>query len=394
MNSLVVDLVLIAFVALALVRGYQRGLIVSLLGLVGFLGGAIVGLAVGPDFVASLSPFPRLIALLVILLTLASLGQAITIAIARALRDRMLWRPLRVLDSTVGAAFTVIGTVLLLWVTAAVLRVSPFPSITNAVADSRVVAAVDTVVPDLARAAMSQARQVVNDGNFPNVFSALGPEPYFDADPPNQEVLSTPGIKRSSGSVARITGIAQACRKAVEGSGFVIADGMVMTNAHVVAGLDNPRVRINGSSNDGAGRVIYFDPEKDLAIIALKGITAPALKVTADVVRGDDSVVAGYPENGPFTLTAARIKGQITAIGWDIYGKQRVRRDVYAIASEVRPGNSGGPLMTADGRLIGVVFARSSTDSQTGYALTYKEINAALNGLGNNRSEVSTGGCI
>jgi S1-C subfamily serine protease len=393
MSSLIVDVVLVLFIALALIRGYQRGLIVSFLGLVGFLGGAIAGLAFGPSVVDTLPAIPRILALIVILLTLANLGQSVTMAIARAVRQRLLWKPLRMLDSTAGATFTILGTVLLLWATAAVLRVSPYQSMTVAVADSRVVSAIDQFVPDLARSAIAKARQVVNDGNFPNVFSALGPEPYFDALPPDQEVLNTPAIAEASRSVARITGVAVSCRRAVEGSGFVIGDGLVMTNAHVIAGVSNPRVRINGASNDAIGKVVYFDPEKDVAIIQVPRLTAKALEVREVAGRGDDAVVAGFPENGPFTLGAARIKGEITAIGWDIYSKERVRRDVYAVAAEVRPGNSGGPLLAADGQLVGMIFARSTTDEETGYALTMKEIRFALKSLGSSRSEASTGRC-
>jgi S1-C subfamily serine protease len=262
-----------------------------------------------------------------------------------------------------------------------------------AVAESRVVSTIDRIVPDLARTSMVKARQVVNEGNFPNVFSALGPEPYFDALPPDQEVLNTPAIAQASQSVARITGVAESCRRAVEGSGFVVGDGLVMTNAHVLAGVENPRVRINGASNDAVGKVVYFDPEKDVAIIEVSRLSVKALSAREDAGRGDDAVVAGFPENGPFTLGAARIKGEITAIGWDIYSKERVRRDVFAVAADVRPGNSGGPLLAADGRLVGMIFARSTTDDGTGYALTLKEIRFALDSLGNSRSRASTGRC-
>lgn len=392
MNSLMVDLVLIALFTLALVRGYQRGLVVSLLGLLGFVGGAIVGLLVGPTLVAGFGPLARIVALLALLLTAATLGQSLTMALARAIRNRLLWRPLRILDSSVGAAFTIAGAILLIWATAAVLRVSPYPSVTTAVAGSRVVTSIDAVVPDLARAVMAQARQVVDEGDFPNVFSALGPEPFFDSSPPDQQVVTTEGIRSASSSVARITGIARACNRGVEGSGFIVGDGLVMTNAHVVAGVTSPRVLIHGDRIEHVGEVVFFDPEKDIAIVHVPRVDGPVLGIErAD--RGSDAVVAGYPENGPFTLVAARVKGEITAIGWDIYGKERVRREVFAIAAPVRPGNSGGPLLSSDGRVLGMVFARSTTDDQTGYALADSEIRRALDLLGNDRSKVATGKC-
>lgn len=392
MNSLVVDLLLALLFLLALIRGYQRGLVVSLLGLVGFLAGAIVGLIIGPGLVDSLGPVVRLVALLSILLTMASLGQALTMAIARAVRNRLLWRPLRVLDSTVGAAFTIIGALLLVWASAAVLRVSPYPSVTTAVAGSRVITTIDAVVPDLARAVMAQARQVINEGQFPDVFSALGPEPFFDSSPPDAEVVATPGVRAASASVARVTGIARSCQREVEGSGFVIASGLVMTNAHVVAGVSAPRVLIHGDRREYAGEVVYFDPQQDVAIIHVPGLEATALRIV-EGERGSDAVVAGYPQNGPFTLGAARIKGAITAIGWDIYSRERVRRDVLAISAVVRPGNSGGPLLSSDGAVVGMVFARSTTDGQTGYALNHEEIGQAIRSLGSERTEVPAGRC-
>jgi S1-C subfamily serine protease len=309
------------------------------------------------------------------------------------LRTILLWRPLRVIDSSVGAAFTVIGAILLVWVSAVVLRVSPYPSVTNAVAQSRVITAIDTVVPDLARSAMAQARQVVNGGQFPNVFSALGPEPFFDSSAPDESVVRTAAIEEASQSVARVTGIAQSCRKGVEGSGFVIADGLVMTNAHVVAGVSAPRVLVTGDRRiEHVGEVVYFDREKDIAIISVPRLAAAPLEL-GDGRRGQDAVVAGFPENGPFSLVAARVKGEITAIGWDIYGKERVRREVFAIAAQVRPGNSGGPLFSIDGNVIGMVFARSTTDDGTGYALIYDELRSAIEALGKARAKVSTGGC-
>lgn len=392
MNSLIVDALLAALFLLALMRGYQRGLVVSLLGLVGFLAGAIIGLVVGPGLVDSLGPVLRLVALLSLLLTLATLGQALTMAIARAVRNRLLWRPLRVLDSTVGAAFTIIGAVLLVWASAAVLRVSPYPSVTTAVAGSRVITTIDAVVPDLARTVMAQARQVVDEGQFPNVFAALGPEPFFDASPPDADVVATPGVASASSSVTRVTGIARSCQRQVEGSGFVIGRGLVMTNAHVVAGVSLPRVLANGDRIEHVGEVIFFDPKKDIAIIYVPRLEAAALKIVTGE-RGGDAVVAGYPQNGPFTMGAARIKGEITAIGWDIYSKERVRREVLAISAVVRPGNSGGPLISAEGNVVGMVFARSTTDGQTGYALNDDEIQRAIEELGAERTEVSTGRC-
>lgn len=389
MSPLLLDLLLLAFILLAFIRGYQRGLVVSLLGFVGFLAGGVAGLVIGPQFIDGLGPVLRLVSLIAIVLTCANLAQALTMAIANGIRNRLLWRPLRMVDSIFGMAFTVVGTVLLVWAMAAILRVSPFPSVTNAVAQSKVVRVLDARVPDLARNAVAQARRVVEGSNFPQVFAALGPEPYLDATPPDVAVLNSEAVKKAYPSVAKINGLAPSCRRALEGSGFVVAPKYVMTNAHVVAGVERVTVQLAGKPF--RGEVVYFDPKKDIAIIYTPGTDARVLQLDLEGQSGVSAVVAGYPGNGPFNVLAARIRGQITAIGDDIYGKSRVNREVFAITAEVRPGNSGGPLLSKTGDVLGMVFARSTTDGQTGYALTAEELKRAVARV--STTAVSTGAC-
>lgn len=389
MSPVLLDLILIGFIVLALIRGYQRGLIVSLLGFVGFLAGGVAGLVVGPQFIDGLGPVLRLVSLIAIVLTCANLAQALTMAIANAIRSRLLWRPLRFIDSLFGTAFTVIGTVLLVWALAAVLRVSPFTSVTNAVAQSKVVAVLDARVPDLARNAVAQARRVVEGSNFPQVFAALGPEPYLDATPPDEKVVNSQSVRQAFASVAKINGAAVSCRRLVEGSGFVVAPKYVMTNAHVVAGVERPSIQLNDQRF--SGRVVYFDPKKDIAILYVPSATSNALDLDFSGESGTSAVVAGFPGNGPFNARAARIRGEITALGDDIYGKSRVTRQVFAITSSVRPGNSGGPLLSTSGEVLGMVFARSTIDNDTGYVLTANELKRAMAGI--STQAVSTGPC-
>lgn len=390
MNSTLLDLVLIAFILLALVRGYQRGFVVSLLGFVGFVVGGVAALAYAPRFITDLNPGTRLLVLIFVVLLGANLLQALTVFIANAIRKRLLWKPLRVVDSLLGMTFTVVGTILMLWGLAAVLRVAPFASLSTAVADSRVISVLDARVPDIARQSVAEARKVIEGSNFPQVFAALGPEPYLDSTPPDSTVTSSPAVKAAFESVVKINGSAPSCRRLVEGSGFVI-DGYVMTNAHVVAGVNEPSVLIQGRRLPGT--VVYFDPKKDIALLHLDRMPARELQLATGGEAGDSAVVAGYPGNGPFSAIAARIRGQITALGEDIYGRTRVSREVYAITASVRPGNSGGPLISNDGRVLGMVFARSVTDQETGYALTAEELRAALAKVAGSTTGVAVGGC-
>ncbi len=159
-----------------------------------------------------------------------------------------------------------------------------------------------------------------------------------------------------------------------EGSGFVYAREHVMTNAHVVAGIDEPTVRVGGVGRTYAARVVLFDPGKDVAVLYVPDLRAPVLAFDDDADRGDSAVVAGYPQDGDLNLQAATVAGRVQARGQNIYNDATVTREIYSIRSTVRPGNSGGPLLTTGGQVYGVVFARSTSDAETGYVLTADEV--------------------
>jgi S1-C subfamily serine protease len=187
--------------------------------------------------------------------------------------------------------------------------------------------------------------------------------------------------------------VASACNRSQEGSGWVLADGVVVTNAHVVAGVSQPKVRVGGQGRSYDGQVVVFDPVRDLAVIDVDGLHAPALTRAGDLARGDLAVVAGFPLDGPYRLDSARVRDVITARGEDIYGSKPSVREVYSLYARVQPGNSGGPLLDPRGRVVGVVFAKSLDDDSTGYALTMDEASPVLEaGLSADR-RVSTGAC-
>jgi len=147
-----------------------------------------------------------------------------------------------------------------------------------------------------------------------------------------------------------------------------------MTNAHVVAGIDHPSVRVGGVGQSYPARVVLFDPDRDVAVLYVPGLRAPVLSFDTSATRGDSAVVAGYPQDGGLNLQAATVASRVRATGQNIYNDGAVTRDIYSIRSTVRPGNSGGPLLTTDGKVFGVVFARSTSDAETGYALTADEV--------------------
>jgi len=148
----------------------------------------------------------------------------------------------------------------------------------------------------------------------------------------------------------------------------------VMTNAHVVAGIDEPTVRVGGVGRTYEARVVLFDPQKDVAVLYVPDLRAPVLEFVKDAGRGDSAVVAGYPQDGALNLQAATVANRLQARGQNIYNDATVTREIYSVRSTVRPGNSGGPLLTTEGQVFGVVFARSTTDAETGYVLTTGEV--------------------
>jgi S1-C subfamily serine protease len=168
---------------------------------------------------------------------------------------------------------------------------------------------------------------------------------------------------------------------------------LIITNAHVVAGVNNPTLRVKGKGKAFEGTVVYFDPARDVALIRTKDFPSVALRISEPLSRSDSSVVAGFPGGGPLTLIPARVRSVSESTGTDIYGKAEVTREIYAISADIKQGDSGAPLFALDGTVAGLVFASSATDSQTGYALTAKEFMVGVEIASTATQAVDTGEC-
>ncbi|MGH3370776.1 MAG: MarP family serine protease, partial [Nocardioidaceae bacterium] len=191
-------------------------------------------------------------------------------------------------------------------------------------------------------------------------------------------------------SVLKIRG-ENSCGRGVEGTGFVYSPGRVMTNAHVVAGVDDPAVLVG--EQEVPAEVVLYDPDLDVAVLAVDDLDRPFLRFDKTAEAGDDAAVLGYPNDGPYNVQAARIRGEQRLRSPDIYGRGTVIREVYSLRSLVRPGNSGGPLLSVDGAVTGVIFAASVSDRDTGYALTADQVaERAAQGITRD-DEVGTGDC-
>ena len=393
MHADALDLILVVLIVLSAFSGYRQGFVVGVLSFVGLLGGAVIGAQIAPliakHFAGTVAPFAGV----AIVFAIASLGRIGAGALGAIVRRRLRWQPARTVDSVGGAVVSGLAVLLIAWFIGSSLVQAPFPSVARQVNGSQVLAAVDHQVPTRVRSWFADFRAVVADGGFPQVFGALGAERIIPVSPPDLAVIGQPGVVAAAASIVRVTGDAKSCSRRIEGSGFVYADGRVMTNAHVVAGVRNPQVQVGGAGRQLAATVVYYDPKVDVAILEVSGLHAKPLAFSGVLGSSADAVVAGFPEDGPYQTVAARIRGAELARGPDIYQDADVTRDIYAVRAQVQPGNSGGPLLDTAGEVAGVVFGRAINDPSTGYALTASQVSAAATAGRTATVPVSTRGC-
>jgi S1-C subfamily serine protease len=390
----VVDLILIVLIIMFAVNGYRQGFLVGALSFVGFFGGALVGLQLAPLVVEHVdSAFMRVAISLAAVFGLAVGGQALAAWAGTRLQNAITTPGGRKADNVGGVFVSVVALLLVAWMVAGPLGSSSVPSINRAVRNSAIINGIDAVMPNQARVFYNGLRDTIADGAFPNVFGDLTPTRSKEVAPPDPALANSKAVALARGSVAKVTGSAPDCRRKIEGSGFVFAPQHVMTNAHVVAGTRGAiTVEVNGGRK--TGQVVFYDPELDLAVIYVPGLVANPMSWAATLAgSGDDAVVVGYPLNGPFTAVSARIRDVSNARGPDIYNSQTVVREVYAIRSTVRSGNSGGPLLDPDGALLGVIFAAALDDPETGFALTANVARPVADGNATKTSAVDTGAC-
>ena len=368
------DVVLAVAALLFAVSGYRQGFVVGVLSFVGFLGGGVLGARAAPGVADSgfLADLPRPVVGLGIVLLAATLGQLLATLVGAAVRNRLTWKPARTLDALGGAVVSVVSLLLVAWLVGTAVASAPFPALAAQVRNSVVLQQVDAAVPTSVERFFASFRRLVDDRGFPEVFGGLAPTQVVDVAPPDPAVSASAVVQAAQPSVLKITGVAESCRRRVEGTGFVYAPERVMTNAHVVAGVDEPEVEVGDEQL--AAEVVLFDAARDVAVLAVPGLERPPLAFAGEAEQGADAIVVGYPQNGPFRADAARVRGTQNARGPDIYQQETVVREIYALRGLVRPGNSGGPLLDAGGGVYGVIFAAAADDPQTGYALTAAEV--------------------
>ncbi|MEU3484936.1 MarP family serine protease [Streptomyces massasporeus] len=368
------DILLLLVVLAYAASGYRRGLVAGCVSLAGFVGGAVVGVWALPwvmDLVEPGTTRATLTAVFTVLLP-AVVGHELAGRLALRLRRELDRGPLRAADGVGGAVANAVAVLIVAWVAASVLGASSSPLVTSAIRDSRLLGAVQRTMPDTTPAWFSGATSALTQAGFPQVFNPFENESTAEVARPTGDSVTAAATDAAKRSTVKVEGVAGTQGR--EGSGFVYAREHVMTNAHVVAGIDEPTVQIGGVGRTYEARVVLFDPQKDVAVLYVPGLKAPVLRFDDDAERGDSAVVAGYPQDGDLNLQAATVANRVRATGQNIYNDGTATREIYSIRSTVRPGNSGGPLLTTDGRVYGVVFARSTSDAETGYVLTADEV--------------------
>jgi S1-C subfamily serine protease len=387
------DAVLIVLAVGFGVSGYRQGFIVGILSFAGFFGGAILGAVYAPGLHQALGLHGHSAVFgLVVAFVSAALGQLAATALAVWLRRRLTWHPARVLDAVGGGAVGALSVLVVAWFVASAIVASSLSGLTREVNHSGVLTSIQRLMPDWAVTWDGSFRRLVERSGFPQVFGAIGAERITDVPPPDPRVASSLAVREDAGVIVKITGVARSCQRQLEGSGFLYAPQHVLTNAHVVAGVHHPTV----STIDGqtfAAQVVLYDPHRDVAVLYVPGLTRTPLRFASQAAQGKDAIVAGYPGNGPFRPVAARIRGVEVVRGPDIYEDRQVTRQIYSIYAVVRPGNSGGPLLAADGRVYGMVFADAADDPRTGYALTAREVRPDATAGAGATAAVSTLSC-
>jgi S1-C subfamily serine protease len=380
-----IDWVIVAFAVLLAIYGYAQGFIVGALSLVGFAAGAFVGTRVAPLLLSqgSRSPYAPLFGLLGALLAggvLASGFEGVGARVRAALR----LPGLRMVDGLLGAALTACVGLGVAWIIGSVaLQSSRSPQLRRDIQRSAILSQLDSILPP--------------SGPILNALARLDPlpavrGPVAAVPAPNRRILGLPSVRATRRSVVRVFGTA--CGLGVEGSGWVAAPDTVITNAHVVAGETDTAIQIGGVGSGLPATVVDFDVHDDVAVLRVASLSLPALPTVSVTGSGTGVAILGYPLDGPFDAEPGRIGQTQTVATQDAYGTGHVLRSIMALRGRVRPGNSGGPLIDGQGRVVGTVFAAiTGTPHPGGFAVPDPVVRAQLDRARGRTTGVGTGRC-
>ena len=387
------DGILILLMLIFAISGYRQGFVIGALSIGGFFSGALIGLQVGPLIANQFADGAiRLTVSLVSIFALAVLGQTLAGWFGTRLRRAIDSKPLQRIDDAGGAVVSVVALLLVAWLIAVPLGSSPFPALNSEVRSSLILGGINDLMPERAQALSAGLRDTLDTNGFPDVFGGLTPTKAREVAAPDPALANSAVVVNSRKSVIKVLGTAPSCSRRIEGSGFVYAPEHVMTNAHVVAGTRDVQVETNRGRLDG--KVVVYDAERDLAVIYVPSLREPVLPfVQRPAATGANAVVLGYPLDGPYNAQSARVRDVSQITGPDIYDQNDVTREIYTIRALVRSGNSGGPLVTTNGQVLGVIFAAAADNRNVGFALTAAEAAGVAKAGANKTSATRTGEC-
>jgi hypothetical protein len=375
-----IDWIIIAFTLLMAVWGYSQGLIAGALSLAGFAAGAFLGSRLGPLLLAegSHSPYAPLFALLGALM-LGGLFASGLEMLGFHLRHRLGER-LGLLDGVGGSALVACLGLLLVWIGGAVALQTPGArELREPIQRSAILKELNEALPPSGPILQALAR-------FDPLPSITGPS--ANVPRPDAKIGRDPDVRAAGRSVVKVLGTA--CGLGVQGSGWVAGNGIVVTNAHVVAGQDDTTVQPGGEGPGLDAEAIWFDPRNDLSILRVQGLSAPRLSMNVSAEPSARAAVLGFPENGPYVVEPARLGQTATVVTQDAYGRGPVQRSITSLRAPVQPGNSGGPAVDASGRVVTTVFAAATDGRPTAFGVPDSVVRTALQRA---RGPVDTGPC-
>jgi S1-C subfamily serine protease len=384
------DLFIVLFLLGAFIRGLEVGFIREFFSTFGFFSGLFVGAFIeGKIMHLAHAPDTRAFLALTITLSAAFIFMGIGEYIGWVLKFKVSDSPLaNRLDRYFGAGLATIALLAAIWLGASIFRNVPSPGWQRQIHGSQVVGFLDRnlpAAPDL----LTKLGHLIDPNGFPQVFTGLEPEPVKDVALPDMGELNG-AVNATKASVVKIEG--KGCGGIVEGSGFVAAADNVVTNAHVVAGVTNPLIIDTKGTHKAT--IVYFDSDLDIAVLRATGLAGQPLKLNATTApEGTPGVVLGYPGGGDFSARAAAVIESFSARGRNIYNQGETQRAIYSIKSPVEEGNSGGPLINKNGEVIGVIFAKSTTYDNLGYALMAQAVASDLAQAQGRTQAVSNGNC-
>lgn len=379
------DWIIIGVVALLGIVGWAQGLIAGALALAGFAAGAFAGTRLAPLLLAegSASPYAPVFALMGALLAGAVLAGVFE-GVGARMRSRVRSPALAAADGILGAALTACLGLAIMWVLGAMALQSGDRELRRAVQGSEILARLNDTLPPSGGLLRAIRR-------FDPVPQIAGPRVALD--PPSAAIARDEDVKAAGASVVKIQGIA--CGLGVEGSGWVASSGVVVTNAHVVAGQEpgETRVLAGGDGPELQATAIAYDARNDVAVLNVQGLDAPALELAGKVESGAPAAILGFPLNGPYDVRPGRVGDTRSVLTQDAYGRGRVRREITSLRGLVRSGNSGGPMVDGRGRVVTTIFAASTSQKRVGYGVPNSIVRRALDGASPSK-RVSTGPCV